>query len=304
MMENGKPITRIACLMENAKIAMVVAIMTAHLSVANASGEACALMASMNPMEVKAALRQMGGPVLGKYPDLWTQADFDNVIENARSCHGRPDGNVRRVSYAVWRDQMKDAAAATAEARAVAAAAREGHAPRWTWGEVPSCISVLGWIRDPVWHGDNSAEIFGIGLANADERERTLVSAFARDCLPVMEESLKRQRKDPEIAGKIVHDIATAAIRAEAVERDGAKDLPAPLKAFHAGRLVPLEYLGEGGRKAVAMAAEAHIMGRRLTTEEMVTITAWADSVTVEEGPAAAYAEVLKAFVARNVFGD
>lgn len=282
---------------------VIVAVLTSPP--ATASDDACASLAVMRPQAVADALRSLSGEVLGKAADMWTEADFHNVIAHADACNGKPDGVQFRVNAGQWRHHMQAAAKTVLAVSHHTAAIRQAYAPRWFWGNVPSCISILNWRRDPVWHKDNSAELFGMRLRDMDAEARTLAVGFVRECVPVMETVLKANRMRTTDAVAVADDIASSATREGEAAKEDPDEIADRLQAAHDGERIPLAYIGETAKRMVAAANHAEKSGYRMSTEQLIMLSSWSDKVRNErsEGPERLYAEKVREFVRGQMFG-
>lgn len=284
---------------------MAAAVLMAALSAGTAMAQdACASLALLSPKAVADSLKALSGEVLGKNADLWAVEDFRSVIASAEACHGKPEGMRHRVDAEQWRHHMKSAAETVLAVSERTAAIRTAYAPRWTWGEIPSCVSVLRWRRDPVWHKDNSEDLFGLRLRVMDAEQRALVAGFARECVPVMETVLSANRLPIQDAAALAKDIEESAKREGEAAAENPEYLAPSLRVEHDGKRVPLAYLGESARRMVAVANHAVKTGYRLTTEQLIMLSQWSDKVRSQRsaGPERLYAERIRDFVREQMF--
>lgn len=287
-----------------AKTACILTLGAGIMAAAPAAADTCSKMAEMRASSLAGALRVLSPDVLGKPADMWTEADFVNLLDNARACDGKPEGMKVKVDARYWADQLQPVMNAVLPLSGRTAAIREAYAPRWTWGEMPSCVQILSWKRDPLWFSDNSAEIFGKSLAELDLAGRTYVAGFAEECLPVMEAALDLNRMKSPDARAIVDDIEASVARENEAAAEGAEELSDALRLTHEGKRVPLAYIGENSRKMVAVANQAEKSGTKLTTEQMIMLSKWAEQVDKggKHGPERLFADAIRDIVHRHMF--
>jgi len=288
----------------NAKSLLAAALLAAAPVPSAAAGDACDRLAVMQPKAVEDALRSLSGEVFGKRVDLWTEEDFRNVIAHAEACDGKPEGMLYQVDASQWRHHMQIAANTVVPVSARTSAIRAAYAPRWTWGEVPSCLALVGWRRDPVWHTDNSEELFGLRLRHMSAEQRVLAVGFARECVPVMQLAFANNFVNPDNAEAIARDIEESSAREAEAAKEDPDDLAPALRVEHDGEQVPLAYIGESSRRMVAVANHAEKTGYKLTTEQLIMLSTWADKVRLERdlGPEYLYAESVRKFVHGQMF--
>lgn len=269
-----------------------------------AADDPCGQLALMQPKAVSDSLKALSGEVFGKSVDLWTTEDFRQVVATARACHGKPQGMRHRVNAGLWQRHMEAAAEAVLPVSARTASIRDAYAPRWTMGEVPSCLEVLGWRRDPVWNKDNSEEIFGLRFRTMDAEQRALAAGFARECVPVMEEILEANKMPVADAAAVANDIEESARREGEAAAEDPEEIAPRLRVEHEGERVPLAYLGETSRRMVAVANHAEKTSYRLTTEQLIMLSTWSDKVRSQRnaGPERLYAERIRDFVREQMF--
>lgn len=266
--------------------------------------DSCSVMATMRAASVAAALKSLSPDILGKPADLWSQADFANLLNNATACDGKPEGMKYQVNAKYWHEQITPAMQQVLPLSERTASIRTAYAPRWKWGEPPSCLRVLSWKRDPVWLSDNSEEVFGRALSSLDDDGRAMAAGFAKECLPVLEAALLANKLKAPAAQAIVDDIAAAAEREGEAAREGADDLAPTLRVSHDGKTVPLSYLGQNSRKMVEVANNAEKAARKLTTEEMIMLSKWAERVVMDghDGPERLYADAVRTVISNHLF--
>jgi len=269
-----------------------------------AAEDSCSRMAVMRPEGIVEALNLFSPDVLGKPADLWGRADFENLLNHAAACDGKPEGMKYRVDAKFWEGQMNPAMERLLPFADRTAAVRAAYAPRWKWGDPPSCLQVLNWKRDPVWLTENSGEVFGKPLAEMDDEGRALAAGFSKECRPVMEAALQANRMDPSAALAIVNDVAAAAEREGEAAKEKPDDLAPALKVYHSGRQVPLAYIGKSSRKMVLIASGAEKAGRKLTTEELIMLSKWAEQIVMEEtdSPERLYADAVRTVIGKHLF--
>lgn len=276
-----------------------------------ASGQAeakdvCSEMAVMQPDSIARGLGSMSTDVLGKAADLWSQADFANLLNNAAACDGKPEGMKYKVDSKYWRSQIIPQMQRVLPLSQRTLAIREAYAPHWKGGEPPSCLRMLSWKRDQVWLSDNSGDVFGTPFAEMDDEGRAMAAGFAKECVPVMTAALKANWMAPNGAAAISDDIAASAERESEAARERPETVAPSLRVLHDGRPVPLSYLGKRSRKMVEVASQAENAGRKLTTEEMIMLSKWAEKVvlTGEIGPERLYADAVRRVISNHLFNS
>jgi len=271
------------------------------------ANENCEIMASLVPNQVRLNLERFSADVLGKPTDLWTEDDFRNLAANAEVCRGTVSETNPSVPVdpAVWARHLNAAASKVLPISAMTHAARNNRKQDWSWGEVPGCMSVLTWKRDPVWNDDNSSEIFGLDLKDMTTHQRKTVRAFTTDCLPVMKEILEIYGKSASTAELIAEDIVRSAEREDLAASENVSMISPSLRVTRNGRRIPLAYLSASTMEAVEIANRYEISGTTMPADELVRLSRWSEKMAKEtkDGPDAAYAEAVRKIVGKHLFG-
>lgn len=289
------------------KKSLAFAVLMALVSPAGAQtgAEACSTIAQMRPESVANGLRSFSGDVLGKPADMWGHQDYANLLANAAACDGKPDGVTNPVNAKHWSRVMKSAFEKMGPYFARTAAVRDAYSPHWTWGSPPSCLDVLSWKRDPIWLTENSEEVFGKAFSAMDSSGRAMSVGFSKECLPVMEAAVKASKTaTAEAAAAIVEDIELAAARAEEASTENPEELAESLRVTHKGQRIPLAYISEASKKMVRFASDIEKRNVKLTTDQLIMLSKWAEKVTNErgQGPERLYADAVRKIIRKQMF--
>lgn len=290
----------------NAKFLLAPILILSAQTSAWAGEDICKKLAEMNPNYLVGQLRTYSDNVLGKPAIAWTATDLVNLSQNLKNCNNLPKepSNGPKVQAHLWRNQLNSIAETILPINNFDRAIADAYKPVWKWGKVPSCQVVLNWKREPVWHSDNSAELFGKSFREVTASEAVIIKGFIKECILVGEKILNLNRMPLQGLQKIAEDINKSIDREVSAGKEDKDYLAPSLRIYHNEKRVPLSYLSPTSKKWVEFVNKFELSGRDMRVDDMVNVSRWTSAVMgrKKDDPDTLFAEAVKQIIAKRTF--